>query len=258
MKKILCILVLIIANILFAQKPPLPPKPKKQENVSANKNTNSMKMYGEQTKKVLPKFNVLLSESSNSKSVYYYKTIEKKLTELDSTLTAEQIVSFTKFNISENKINPTLLDSLANKAYKLNDVKNYQEAVKTANLILEQSANNITAHKEISLAYKHLGKDELSKKHLGMMAKIISSVFKYSDGSYESPFLINNFFEGLSIYEASFRCKPKKVTLMLDKQNRMLGAYNGYSSYWDEIFIRYSELSHWKPQLKKEDYRVEQ
>lgn len=249
---------MLLANLLLSQELPPPPPGPRDGNNGVKKEMSSLKIYGEKIKKVLPKFNVLLSESSDSHSIYYYKTIEKKLIELDSTLTEEQIVSFTKFNISENKINPTLLDSLANKAYKLNDEKNYREVVKTANLILEKSANNITAHKELSLAYKHLGKDELSKKHLGMMAKIISSVFKYSDGSYESPFLINNFFEGISIYEAKFRCKPKKITLMLDKKGRILGAYNGYSSYWDEIFIRYSELSHWKPQLKEGDYREEQ
>ena len=66
--------------------------------------------------------------------------------------------------------------------------------------------------------------------------------------------MLKNFFEGISIYEAAFRCKPSKITLMLDKQGRLLGAYNGYSSALDEILIRYSELTHWKPQLKKGDY----
>ena len=82
-------------------------------------------------------------------------------------------------------------------------------------------------------------------------------MFLYADGTYEFPFIVNNFFEGISIYEAAFQCKPSKVALMLDKTDRLLGAYNCYSSRHDEIYIRYSELSHWKKDLKKEDYIIE-
>ncbi|MCX8534243.1 hypothetical protein [Chryseobacterium luquanense] len=41
-----------------------------------------------------------------------------------------------------------------------------------------------------------------------------------------------------------------------DKKERLLGAYNGYYSAMDQILIKYSELSHWKPQLKEGDYTV--
>jgi tetratricopeptide (TPR) repeat protein len=255
MKRTYLILTLIFLSILtFGQKSPLPPKPPKQEKSSQKNNSNSYRMYGEQAKVVLPKFGIPISSSTDSSSIYYFKTVENKLIQLDSTITAEQIVSLTKFNISKNEIDPKLLDSLANKTYKLNEEKKYDEAIKTAQLILDKSLNNITGHKEIGLAYKRIGKDDLANKHFGMMVKIISSIFKYGDGTYEYPFLINNFFEGISIYEATFRCKPSKITLMLDKQDRLLGAYNGYSSAMDEILIRYSELTHWKSQLKKGDY----
>lgn len=255
MKRTYLFFTFIFVSILsFGQKPPLPPKPPKQEKSSQKNNSNSYRMYGEQAKVVLPKFSIPISSSTDASSIYYFKTVENKLAQLDSTITAEQIVSLTKFNIFKNEINPKLLDSLANKAYKLNEENNYDEAIKTAQLILDKSPNNITGHKEIGLAYKRIGKDDLANKHFGMMVKIISSVFKYGDGTYEYPFLINNFFEGISIYEAAFRCNPRKITLMLDKQDRLLGAYNGYSSAMDEILIRYSELTHWKSQLKKGDY----
>lgn len=258
MKKLNLITILIfLINWTFAQKAPPPPQsPKQEKNIKATDN-NSLKIYGEPVKNVLPKFNIPISSSTNPKSIYYFKTIENKLVQLDSTITAEQIISLTKFYVAKDKINPKLLDSLCNKTYKLNDEKNYSEAIKTAQLILDKSPNNITGHKEMSLAYKKIGNDSLANKHLGLMAKIISSIFKYSDGTYQYPFIINNFFEGFSIYEAAFKCKPKKVTLMLDKKERLLGAYNGYSSALDEIFIRYSELSHWKPQLKPDDYIIE-
>ncbi|HEX7869440.1 MAG TPA: hypothetical protein VF455_04935 [Chryseobacterium sp.] len=95
-------------------------------------------------------------------SIYYFKNVEEKLLQLDSTVTAEQIISLTKFNISKNNVDPTLLDSLANRTYKLNEEKNYTEAIKTAQILLKKSPN-ITGHKEISLAYKKIGRKSFSK-----------------------------------------------------------------------------------------------
>lgn len=252
----LTIIFLFFANLTFGQIAPPPPHPN-QHKIITNKNTNSLRMYGEQVKTIFPKFEISISESENLKSVYYFKTVENKLMLLDTTITAEQIISLTKFNIYKNQIDSKILDSLANKTYKQNEEKNYSEAINSAKLILNQSPNNITGHKEISLAYKKMGLDSLSNLHFLIMKKIILSVFKYGDGTYDYPFLINNFFEGISIYEAAFRCKPKKVTLMLDKKKRLLGAYNGYSSAMDEILIRYSELSHWKSKLKSDEYIIE-
>lgn len=253
----LILTLIFVSNLTFGQKaplPPRPPRPTKQEKSSQKNNSNSDRMYGEQAKVVLPKFDIPISSSADTKSMYYFKTVEDKLIKLDTTITAEQIISLTKFKISKNEIRPNLLDSLANQTYKLNEDKKYDEAIKTAKIILTQSPNNITGHKEISLAYKRIGNDSLSNLHFAMLVKIITSVFKYGDGTYEYPFFVNNFFEGISIYEAAFRCKPNKMTVMLDKHNRLLGAYNGYSSAMDEILIRYSELTHWKSQLKKGDY----
>ncbi|MCX8525679.1 DUF4919 domain-containing protein [Chryseobacterium formosus] len=254
-KNLFTLLFLLLAHFMFGQIPPPPPEPPAKEKINSDK-SSSLRMYGEEVQAVFPKFNIPLSLSNDKKSIYYFKNVEEKIIQLDSTVTAEQIISLTKFNISKNNIDPTLLDSLANRTYKLNEEKNYTDAIKTAQILLKKSPNNITGHKEISLAYKKIGEENLSAKHLGMMSKIITSIFKYGDGNSENPFLINNFFEGFSIYEAAYRCKPKKVTLILDKKQRLLGAYNGYSAAMDQILIKYSELSHWKPQLKEGDYTV--
>lgn len=251
------ILFFLISSLTFGQKAPLPPKPPKMEKGSKTNEADSRRMYGEEVKTTFPKFEIPLSASTDVNSVYYFKTIEEKLVKLDTLITEEQIISLTKFNISKNQINPSFLDSLANKAYKLNEEKNYTDALKTAQLLLNQSPNNITGHKELSLAYDRIGNDSLSSLHFSMMKKVLKSVFKYGDGTYDYPFLVSNFFEGISIYEAAFRCKPNKVALMLDKKNRLLGAYNGYSSSMDEILIRYSDLTHWKSQLKESDYSEE-
>lgn len=251
------ILVFSLINLMFSQKAPLPPLPPKQKSTGKINTTNSLRMYGEEVKKIFPAFTVPLSASEDEHSIYYFKTIEEKLIKLDSTISAEQIISLTKFKISKNQIDPDLLDSLANKMYKQNEEKKYSEAIETAKIMLDKSPNNITGHKEISLAYKRMGNDKLSSLYFGMLVKILTSVFKYGDGTGDFPFLVNNFFEGISIYEAAFRCKPNKITLILDKRERLLGAYNCYSSAMDQILIRYSELTHWKPRLQKGDYTEE-
>lgn len=255
MKTFYQIIVFFVFNNMFSGQEP--PKPLITEKTSVKNITNSFRIYGEVEKRILPRFEISLSESLNNNSIYYFKTVQQKLNKLDSTVTAEQIISLTKFYISEEKINPTYLDSLSNKAYKQNEEKKFLDAIITAKLILNHSPNNIAGHKEMGLAYKQLGNDNLADMHLLIMKKIIDAVFKYSDGTYEYPFIVNNFFEGFSIYEAVYRCRPKKVVLMLDKKSRLLGAYNGYSASYDEIFIKYTDLSHWKSRLKPDDYRIE-
>lgn len=216
------------------------------------------KMYGGQPKTDIPTFSIALSASEDTASPYYYKHVETRLNQLDTSVTAEQIISYTRYKVLTARIDPRVLDELAEKLYQLNEEKKFTEAINKAKALLLLSPNNISGHKEISLAYKKIGKDRLSGLHFAMMVKVITSVFKYGDGSYEYPYLINNFFEGISIYEAAFRCKPNKTVLMLDKRERLLGAYNGYSSSLDEILIRYANLTHWKARLKKEDYIKEE
>ena len=224
-------------------------------NISFAQKTNSIKNSKKKIEKtIIPKFEIPLSESSNINSVYFYKNVEDKLTKLDTTITSEQIISLTKYKISEKVIKPKYLDSLFNVIYKLNEEKKYVEAIEIGKIILNQSPNNISAIKELGLAYRKIGNENLGNSYFAMLVKIVKSVFKYGDGTFEFPYLLNNFSEGISIYEAAFRCKPNKSVIMLDKKKRLLGAYNGYSSSLDEIIIRYSELSHWKSELNKNEY----
>lgn len=221
-------------------------------------NLFAQRLYGTREKSNLPAFDIPLSESTNPASVYFYQQVEQKCRSLDTSITAKQILSLTRYYTSMSAVDPAYLDSLASKAYAFNEEKKYQDAVRTADLLLKASPTNITGHKELSLAFKRMENDSLSAIHFAFMVKIIKAVLAYGDGTYEYPFIINNFFEGLSIYEAAFYCKPNKMVLMLDKQKRLVGAYNGYSARYDEILIRYADLSHWKPRLKKGDYIEEQ
>ena len=215
------------------------------------------KMYGDSSKSKFPRLVISVKQCLDTTSIFYYKKIERKFIQNDTNMTAEQVLSLTKYYVFTKKQNLTLLDSLSTKIYKLNENKQYEEAITISKNLLSVCPNNLTGHKEIALAYKKTGNDSLSKKHFQVMVKLLSSIFKYGDGNYDSPFIINNFYEGISIYESAFRTKPSKVTLMLSKNQRLLGSYYAYSSAVDNILIRYSDLSHWKSQLKKSDYIVE-
>ena len=213
--------------------------------------------FGQKTKTIITKFQIPLSESANINSIYFYKNIEEKLIKLDTTVTSEQVISLTKYKISEKIIKPKYLDSLFNVIYKLNEEKKYIQAIEIGKIILKQSPNNISGMKELSFAYRKSGNENLANSYFSMLVKIVYSVFKYGDGTFEFPYLLNNFSEGISIYESAFRCKPKKTAIILDKRKRLLGAYNGYSSALDEIIIKYSELSHWKSELKANEYSIQ-
>lgn len=263
-------------NFSFGQAPPPPPPPNqndlKKEMISGDYENNALKgKTKKSTKKteaveiaeivetkhekkptppVLPKFLVTLDESTNKNSIYYFKSIEERIAKFDTLISEEQLISLTKYKIHSNTINPTYLDSLANKVYKLNEDKKYTEAIELAKAILIQSPNNLTGHKEISYAYKHIGNTDLANKHFMMMVKIIKSILKYSNGSLKNPYILNNFFEGKSLYEADFGCFPE-TTLVLTIDKRLLGTYKCFH------INTLADLTHWLPLLKKEDYYIE-
>ncbi|WP_433829714.1 tetratricopeptide repeat protein [Flavobacterium anhuiense] len=258
-----------VYNLSLAQVPPPPPPSSKQnakdliygDSYNNDKKNDkaatvgvkkSNQTYKETTPIKVKKFNIAITESTNVNSIYYYKTVEALLQKLDTTaVTAAQIISLTKYKIYSKAINPNYLDSLARKAYKLNEEKKYDEAVVLAKEILKQSPNNITGHKELAYAYKRLNNMKLSDLHFKMMVKIINSVFQYGEGSRQSPFILNNFFEGVSIYEAKFGVYPQRTRLILTKDKVLLGGYDSYH------IMRFANFTHWFPQLKEGDYKVE-
>ncbi|OXA76326.1 protein of unknown function [Flavobacterium aquidurense] len=278
MKKtyLLLYFLFFVFHFSFGQAPPPPPPPNpkdlKKEMISGEPDQNSSK--GKTKKNIqktesispieiveskpekkpvphsVPKFPVALEESTNKNSIYYFKNIEERITKFDTLISEEQLISLTKYKIHSNTINPTYLDSLATKVYKLNEEKKYTEAIELAKAILIQSPNNLTGHKEISYAYKHSGNTDLENKHFAMMVKIIKSILKYSDGSIENPYILNNFFEGKSLYEAKFGCFPD-TSLVLTTDKRLLGTFRCFH------INTLADLTHWLPLLKKGDYNIQ-
>ncbi len=206
----------------------------------------------EKAEKKIVKFDSPISLSLDSTSQFYFKRIENKLANLDTTLTAEQLMSYRNFKIS-NDLRYNYLDTICVELYKYNEKKEYQKAIDLAKIVLIESPNNITGHKEIALAYEKIGNKKLSVMHFNMMKKIILSTYIYGDGSYDFPLYANNFFEGLSILEAFKNCLPQRLTLMLDKKERVLGVFN--CKYEGEILN--IELSQYKSTLSTIPHHIE-
>lgn len=202
----------------------------------------------------LSKFEIPLSESTNKNSIYFYKNIEDKLKKIDTSLTSEQIISLTKFNNSKNKKQTKFLDSLCKISNDFYKEEKYSNVILICNKILHYSPNNLFAIKELAFVHKKLGNEKLSNSYYSLLIKILKAIFKYSDGSFEYPFILNNYSEGITIYEIVYQCKPNKTALILDENKRLLGAYYGYSSKYDEIIINYSNLTHSFSELKENEY----
>ena len=258
MKKILSLIVFTNFHICYCQTVPPPPPPinKSQKNykktdidtkiieVSDSKENSENEVCNVEVYKIDSKYFI----DKNSK--YYYKTVEKKLNDVDLNISDEEIIAYTKYRNS-SQFDPFKIDDIAYSIYKLNENSKFEEVIKLCDQLKSVSPNNITLFKELSFAYKKLGKTEISNKYFEMMKKIISAVEKYSDGCRINPYILNNSFEGKSLYEAKFSLFPSKTRFILTKTKKMIYGYDIYQ------IMRFADLDHYKKYLKKGDYKIE-
>lgn len=174
--------------------------------------------------------------------------IRKRLEMLDTTLTSEEILSQTIAFQKAAAYNPGRLDKMAKKMYKYNESGKYKNALLTGKKILKVTPNNITALKECSFAFSRLQQKDSTKLYFTMMVKCIEAAQSSGDGSYISPYLLNNSFELTSIMEASYRLYPKTSAILKDSKNRIV--------VFDKIgdIALFAQLDHWAGYLKKGEY----
>lgn len=240
----------------YCQAPPPPPPPaqilknvkkyeKPQEIVEATESTNLKKEICN-----VQIFEIDSTSFTDNSSKYYFKKIESRLNAIDLEISSEEIIAYTKYRNSLN-FNPFKIDSIAQAIYKLNENSKFEEAINLSATLRIISPNNITLHKELAYAYKKLGQTELSEKHFEMMKKILSAVEKYSDGCRINPYILNNCFEGISLYEAIFGGYPRKTRFILTESKKMIYGYDIYH------IMRFANLNHYKEYLKEGEYKIE-
>ena len=257
MKKIFTVILLLFIKTIYSQIPPPPPKPpgtngkyKSYKNVKVKELKENYK-EDRTIKKSVKKFEIPVELSFDKNSNYFYEKIESRLINCDSILTSKEIISYTKYKIFKKEINPLKLDSLANEIYQLNEKGKFEESLNLSEMLLKESPNNITGFKEKSFALKRLGQLEKANSCFNMMKLLVNSVMETSEGTRENPYILNNFFEGISIFEARNICYPKKTRFILTKEKQLIGGYDCFH------ILTFSDLNHYKPYLNKIDYKVE-
>jgi hypothetical protein len=183
-------------------------------------------------------------------SKYYFEKIKNRLNAIDLEITSEEIIAYTKHRNNLN-FNPFKIDSIALAIYKLNENSKFEDAINLSATLKTISPNNLTLHKELAYAYKKLGQTELSEKHFEMMKKIISAIEKYSDGCRINPYILNNCFEGISLYEAKFSLYPSKTRFILTESKKIIYGYDIYH------IMRFANLNHYKEYIKEGEYKIE-
>lgn len=194
----------------------------------------------------------------NPNSEFYHDEIYDLLLKMDTSLSAEQIVSYNRFSSTKKEAQGKLLDELGNQAYEQNEKELYLKAIETCKKLKKIFPGSIAAHKELSYAYAQLGDTITSQLHFTFMKKLISGVFKFSNGDYDHPFIVGNSFDEFCIYESVFSSKPSKSGFILTKDGRMLGAFYGYSPTMNEILILYCEAPQYKGKLESWEYAKEE
>lgn len=262
MKKIL---ILILStnfyNCYCQQVPPPPPPPpptyntgKGYEKPQEINKTKIIEIAESDNKNIkvcnIEIFKIDSTYFTDKNSKYYHEKIKNRINDIDLEISSEEIIAYTKYRNSLD-FNPFKIDSIASAVYKLNEASKFEEAIKLCSRLQSISPNNITLHKELAYAYKKLGKTELSEKHFEMMKKIISAVEKYSDGCRINPYLLNNCFEGNSLYEARFSLFPSKTRFILTESKKIIYGYDIYH------IMRFANLNHYKKYLKEGEYKIE-
>lgn len=175
--------------------------------------------------------------------------VRKRLEKLDTTLTFDEIMSQTVAFQEAADYNPSQLDKMAKKMYKLNETGKYREALQTGKKILTISPNNITALKECSFAYSRLNVEDSAKLYFNMMVRCIEAVKSSAKGDYDSPYSLNNSFELTSIIEATYGLYPDASVVIKDSKDRIILFQKA-----GRIAVCFAQLDHWSGYLKKGEY----
>lgn len=225
MKRALVFLFLNFSVLyLFSQKkvnPPLPPNPKKK--ISNSKPIKIIEVIEAELPVEELKINYPNKEITEKVNFEYYSYIDNKIKSLDTSITLNDILNKKYYLFNENKVNPNVLDSLAIKGYKLNEKKNYIEAITVLKELLELSPLSISAYKELGYAYEKLENQQDANRYFSYMIKIADAISKVE--FYGINISLNHKFEGVSFMETKYNCYPDKEYNFLSNNGEICLVY---------------------------------
>lgn len=186
----------------------------------------------------------------DSGSEFFYETIKTRLIALDTTLTPKHLLAYTWYIQKTASFNPSDLDLKAKNIYKLNEEKQYRDAVMKCRELLAISPNNITGFKEMGFAYKRLGKEDSVQICFTLMVKAIEGAKLSGDGDVKSPYVLNNSFELISLIEATTGLYADKSLVIKDSNGRILVLGIVQSPRMG----RFALIDHWSKYLKDGEF----
>lgn len=199
-------------------------------------------------KKLDLKFNGNYNKIIEKKSFKTYQDkhqeLSRRILSKDTSLTEDELLFTYVFTTTKKDFSATMIDTLASRVYQLNENENYVQAILSADTLLQIAPLNVMANKEMIFALKKLEKNEDLKLYDGILRKLSKAILMTGDGVFEKPIFITNYFDGLALEELFFACSPSKQGIFFDKKNRVLASYYCFSSKYNEIFIRYFNLTH--------------
>ena len=193
----------------------------------------------------IKEFHIDTSQFSNPESKFFHSTIAKKFESLNTSISSKESIALTTYNLNAIK-DLNKLNELCKLTYDLNEEHLYDSAIIVCKQILNICPNNLTALKESSYAYAQIDSSELSNNYFEVFKLTAQAVFEYGNGTYDEPWILNNFYEGFSIYDFYFGASPTKAGYLLTKSDILLGAYYAYSPRVNNIIILYSYMNHMK------------
>lgn len=134
-------------------------------------------------------FNLLLKESKDPRSVYYYPLLLQRFNQNDSTLTMREILALQIGFTADPAYKPYETMDAESNIQDLIGQKKYREALHSCNELLQQQPVNFTALMEKSFAMMKLNNDSAAF-HKQKFMQVMRSVKKSGDGSREHPFFV--------------------------------------------------------------------
>jgi|GEM_PF-5996292 len=190
----------------------------------------------------------------DTKSEFFHDSIRKRLVAFDTTLSPKYFLAYTHYVQLLAPFNPSDLDLMAKKIYKLNEDKKYRDAVAKCRELLAISPNNITAFKEMGFAFKRLGKQDTVQICFTLMVKAIEGAKLSGDGDIKSPYVLNNSFELTSLIEATTGLYVDKSPVIKDSKGRILVLGIVQSPRMG----RFALINHWSKYLKEGEFVAEE
>ena len=143
-------------------------------------------------------YEVILEQSQDSTSDYYYRTLLNRFNQNDSTLTNLEVLALQIGFTADTNYKPYRSIETEREITSLISQEKYKEALTACNNLLKTYPVNFTALLEKSFTYMKLDKDSMLF-HKEKLRKVLSSIMTSGVGTFENPFFVLSPLDGQTL-----------------------------------------------------------